>query len=99
MTEPREGLPCECFRGIARFDGRVAWWYSPDPQCPECRGRDLGTSPAERHHITGGEDLGYVDGAPACSTDTIPWTRTDDPDEAQAAFERGAEWVRTGEMA
>ncbi|KKL15579.1 hypothetical protein LCGC14_2504170, partial [marine sediment metagenome] len=25
--------------------------------------------------------------------------RTDDPDEAQAAFERGAEWVRTGEMA
>jgi hypothetical protein len=24
---------------------------------------------------------------------------TDDPAEAQAAFEHGAEWVRTGEMA
>ena len=97
MTSPREGLPCQCFKGVARFEGRVAWWYVLDSRCSECK-----SQPAQslRHHIMGGKAFNDVDGAPACSvTDCLPWTRTDDPDEAKAAFERGREYVRTGVLA
>jgi len=31
-------------------------------------------------------------------SDLMFLVHTDDPDEAQAAFERGAEWVRTGHI-
>ena len=34
-----------------------------------------------------------------CVGDAAVEMGTDDPDEAQAAFAKGAEWVRTGEMA
>lgn len=93
-TPPAEGLFCQCFKAIARFDGRVAWWFTRDPRCPRCH---EDPPSLERHHVTAGEEVAQTDGIPACSGG-LPFTHTDDPDEAQAAFERGAEYVLTGVM-
>ena len=98
-NEPREGLP-PCVIRAAKFDGRIAWW-SVTGRC-ECVGADR-NPPTNR--------VLYGQHGPAPNDRRRKWLcrdwfivgklpfMTDDPDEAQAAFERGAEWVRTGEMA
>ncbi len=89
LAMTREGLP-PCAR-IVLYDDRLAVWHSP---CGTRNG----------HIVTAGPFLEYADSRdhPGFKTaiGTYPLTVdlvTDDPTEAQAAFERGAEWVRTGE--
>ncbi len=93
---PAEGLP-PCVNRIVIFEGRQATWHLRD-SCPDplvhsgkywvCVGHRSGNS-IPYHDV----DITRIQIPPFVNMGT------DDPDEAQAAFERGAEWVRTGEMA
>ena len=96
-NEPREGLPpCQKF---ATFEDRVA---SLLDKAAGCNGNHIFDT---RFWVIAGTDVGagspkvhpgYRAGSRIVRGEVI-LLRTDDPDEAQAAFERGAEWVRTGE--
>ena len=92
VSDPREGLP-PCLVRAARLDNRVAWWGEANRcRCWNISARmDVGfgvlTEPQASHDVLCRD--WYISGQGS--------VRTDDPDEAQAAFERGAEWVRTGE--
>ena len=102
MSDAREGLP-PCV-SVAVFEGRRAFMR-------DVRKCEHGWGDGERKErivvctdLVHGKSLAPDGYHPECS---MPWgdgstfllVWTDDPDEAQAAFERGAEWVRTGEMA
>lgn len=93
MSDPREGLP-PCLKGVAVFGERQATWHDADI-CPD--------GPHQGHHvcwgIVGEERYGDDIHPPlrVLLTDSGECSGTDDPIEAQVAFERGAEWVRTGE--
>ena len=93
-THPREGLP-PCL-SIAVFDGRRAWFLD----AAAC-----GHTTPKRFTVVADTlirwDTNWVFHPEVLTpTGTLEGPleiRTDDPDEAAAAFERGAEWVRTGE--
>ncbi len=97
MSDPREGLP-PCLVRAARFDGRIAWWATIG-RC-ECVGAD--PNPPAHRVLHGQHGPTPKDGRDKwlCRdwfiVGKLPFM-TDDPAEAQAAFERGAEWVRTGQ--
>jgi hypothetical protein len=94
---PREGLP-PCVTKSVSFDGRFAAFQEP---CDICGARDrrewmVSAYPVERmveslrhrgYWYPGGFEKGMT-------VDVI----TDDPAEAEAAWERAEEWVRTGEL-
>ena len=96
--EPREGLP-PCIVQGARLDNRIAWWSSTG-RC-ECLGAFQGPPV---HHVLHGQRGPVPQGQQGkwlCRDWFIAGElplRTDDPAEAQAAFERGSEYVRTGVM-
>lgn len=85
----REGLP-PCIIRAARLDDRMAWWSEAN-RC-ECWATDAQV------------DVAFGVCRPPISTALCrDWCisalgNARDPDEAQAAFERGAEWVRTGHI-
>lgn len=91
---PREGLP-PCAR-LALFENRVA--------CID--DRSICDHPGARFVIRAGRDpephASFYH--PECKAFTITESAcvleldTDDPAEAEAAFERGERWVRTGEL-
>jgi hypothetical protein len=99
MTDPtvsniREGLP-PCFKGFAEFEGRRASLHQKSLCTFSC------TQEGE-FLVAPGRIMGRIEGHPHSNwlTGNLGGVLlTDDPAEAQAAFERGAEWVRTGEMA
>ncbi|KKK95245.1 hypothetical protein LCGC14_2674750 [marine sediment metagenome] len=76
----------------ARLDNRVAWWAEAN-RC-QC------------WHLDAQRDVAFgVLASPSSKEACGNWSlfpeggvRTDDPDEAQAAFDKGAEYVRTGVM-
>ncbi len=96
-SAPAEGLP-PCLRWVA-FDRRNVAMADREIPCPG----DHQFMP-KRFAVTWGKENGVVSAHPSHPTYTFPnpgvvgAMRTDDPDEAQAAFERGAEYVRTGVM-
>ena len=102
-AEPREGLS-PCWRKIAQFDGRQVTWHD-ESRCPEGDMVSRWT-----HVVCAGVDddkiVGFFDMPGDCSGGRLSdgygpafvEVCTDDPDEAQAGFECGAEYVRTGEM-
>ena len=95
-TAPAEGLP-PCVKRVAIFEGRQATLHAgescPDPEIAAgmngyrvCAGhRGTVRNPYHDIDITTLRDPMFMD------------VLTGDPDEAQAAFDKGAEWVRTGE--
>ena len=96
IAEPQEGLP-PCFKGQAIFDGRYVQWVSQGV----CGGHG---NTVKEHCVNIGEihSWGNDINHPEFRRPQVRWidgchVDTNDPDEAQAAFERGAEWVRTGE--
>lgn len=91
-----EGLP-PCVRRLAVYDGRVCHWH--DAHSPTCPDQDFD---GKCYSISGAPATTFTDrhqpSIPTCYEDEVEWEYlTDDPAEARAAFERGAEWVRTGE--
>lgn len=90
-----------CLR-LAVFEGRVATHYDE----LGCKHEDP-SSMSVRYEVRMGRPdewrLWYHGDHPEVTVPTwwgtplVLHLKTDDPDEAQAAFERGAEWVRTGE--
>ena len=96
---PAEGLP-PCM-SVVMFDGRGASVRAS----ADCTGKHMGS----RFWIVSGQitPCDCSDGVHRGAHPEITWhydppfgpgMMTDDLDEAQAAFERGAEYVRTGEM-
>ena len=86
-AEPREGLP-PCLSMVS-FEGRVAIYEAP---CSE----------GDWHEVIWGDDGRLVQdpgrhpGVIFTDDNIRGEIMTDDPTEAKAAFERGAEYVRTG---
>jgi len=100
VTSPREGLP-PCY-SVSMLDSRVSILHDSRV----CSKR--GTAQTHRFIIGAGDDsyVGKGNAHPELQvpqldgfSDLILLVHTDDPDEAQAAFDKGAEYVRTGEMA
>lgn len=95
MTAPREGLP-PCVRNVAIFENRQVTLHErelcPDPAIQTdvksfrvCAGhRGVRRNPYHDTDITSLRDPMSLE------------VTTNDPAEAQAAFAKGAEWVRTG---
>jgi len=103
VSEPREGLP-PCWRRVTQFDGRSVTWHDEGL----CLDGDVGL---RWTHVVCATDSverisGFFDAPGNCSGGVLSdgWglpvldEATDDPDEAQAAFDKGAEYVRTGVM-
>jgi hypothetical protein len=96
VSDPREGLPpCTSLvifedRMVALIDQEVCQHDWGDGRFRLHRGITNGSREPHPGHpelfMPGAASVGRVQA-------------TDDPDEAQAAFDKGAEWVRTGEMA
>ena len=104
VSEPREGanerMP-PCLR-LAVFEGRVATFYDE----MGCDHKDPASMPA-RYEVLVGQPTEWLPWAHGDHPQTVVpsvWVSgrtqymTDDPDEAQAAFDKGAEYVRTGVM-
>ena len=88
---PREGLP-PCLVGFAEFEGRRASMH----QRSLCT---FSSTQGANFLVTSGRILGRIEGHPHSNWLTGNFSGvvdTDDPDEAQAAFDKGAEYVRTG---
>ena len=98
-AEPREGLP-PC-TSLVMFDGRLAALINT-ALCGEPQVHNMAT----RFFVTAGAQSGSTAPGlhnPNCRMpqgqgEHTVYLETDDPAEAQAAFERGAEWVRTGRL-
>ena len=91
MSEPREGLP-PCMSRYARCGESVAFIHD----YVICEFPTF-YKPSIRYGIALGSHWNGQGGHPFCIAEkTISFT--DDPDEAQAAFDKGAEYVRTGVM-
>ncbi len=95
----REGLPL-CLK-LATFENRFAVLHDSSEGCLECSHRfTAAAAPLDGW----GPRVAVDSGVHKAVNVPIPYTlhswvvrcHTDDPTEAQAAFERGAEWVRTG---
>ena len=92
VSNVREGLP-PCMLRYARFGESVAFLHD----YTTCEFRTFYT-PLMRYGIATGNHWNGQGFHPfGVAEKTI--TFVDNKAEAQAAFERGAEWVRTGEMA
>ena len=99
MTEPREGLP-PC-TSLVIFDGRLAA-RTDTALCAEPQIHNMTT----RFFVTAGAQSGSTAPGLHNSNFRMPqgqgehkvYLETDDLDEAQAAFERGSEYVRTGRL-
>lgn len=99
ITQPREALP-PCVK-VNLFDGRLAVLYNRSCKCGELFDPTL-----PRYCSMAGPISGYREapGHPGCKMPRIMagtealHLDTDDLDSAQVIFERGAEWVRTGEL-
>ena len=93
---PAEGLP-PCV-SMVEYSGRVAWLMDA-AACGHSWRTRFGVEAAE---VSGRCQVSSTD-SPHKEWQRWRCTRlisnfaTDDPDEAQAAFNKGAEWVRTGE--
>ncbi len=85
---PREGLP-PCYTRVAVFEGRQATWHSEVP-CENPR--------HSGHFVLAGTGCG-TDASETPLLQQVEFSVlhvvTDDPAEAEAAFERGERWVRT----
>jgi len=94
-AEPREGLP-PCL-SMTTLDDRLAILLD---MSVDCGGRHLHRLRFEVAAGTAGERTVWPShpdmDVTRCCEEVIDIC-TDDPDEAKAAFKRGAEWVRTGE--
>lgn len=100
MSDPREGLP-PCL-SMAVFEGRACTLY--DEMGCDHQG---GASIPLRYEVRVGAPDGWrlwMHGDHRETTVPEWWASslivdlsTDDPNEAQAAFAKGAEWVRTGD--
>ncbi len=88
---PREGLP-PCVKMIV-FDGRVVAQHAP---CSAGSKFIVRTGRVSRYGCSP-DHPGYRD-VNIWAEPSVTELLTDDPDEAQAAFDKGAEYVRTGEM-
>jgi hypothetical protein len=100
-NEPREGLP-PCVSAVV-FESRAAFLWDGNCECAGSFSAPLRFCAAAGYVSGKREAPGHAGTMmPIIPEGDWPWHRahldTDDPDEAQAAFERGAEWVRTGEM-
>jgi hypothetical protein len=92
VSDPREGLP-PCLVGFAEFEGRRASMHQKSLCTFSCN------QPAD-FLSTSGRILERIEDHPHSNwlTGNLRGVvNTDDPAEAQAAYERGAEWVLTGE--
>ncbi len=96
MTEPREGLP-PCV-SAAVFEGRRVFMRDNRECKHEWKGRQEQIAVAVDTFIEWGPDWMHHDGtqSPSGHGPSLLELFTDDPDEAQAAFDKGAEYVRTG---
>lgn len=110
VPAPAEGLP-PCIKGLATSDARVAVWTVPCwhaefwaemVQSFGSSAKAMAGIPQAEHLVRQGQRRGKKlwHGLPIGlrQSDAQTAYAGDDPDEAQAAFERGAEYVRTGEM-
>ncbi len=95
MTSPREGLP-PCLVRYAEFEDRLVAFFD-DSIC--------GHNGSHRYGVSAGfilerkRDPGHPELFGAIIEIPPPiYMTTDDPDEAKAAFDKGAEYVRTGRM-
>ena len=101
MSDPREGAPAEglppCIKRVAIFEGRQATWHIRE-SCPDPSNQTSRCG----HYVCagqrGGKRCSYHSGVDLelLHKPVVLEAFTDDPAEAKAAFERGAEWVRTG---
>ena len=98
MSEPREGLP-PCM-GVVRLDNR----YATMRDMALCDGKHTGGT---RFWVIAGELMPPHSLSSIHPEFSAPWhltiqaimsLPTNDPDKAQAAFDKGAEYVRTGVM-
>lgn len=98
MTSPREGLP-PCFQMAVSEDRRLIMHLNcPTHTNPDSRYAHLAMGPLVRWDFNnrhGDRVVPYPEGTYG---DENIVTYADNPDEAAAAFERGREYVRTGEM-
>ncbi len=99
-AEPREGLP-PCL-SMAVFEGRVSTFYD-EMGCDHKDAPDISTRyevlvgrPTEWFPWEHGDHPETV--VPSFDASDRRQYLTDDLDEAKAAFKRGREYVRTGEM-
>lgn len=98
MSTPREGLP-PCL-SLAIFDGRGASLVDDTAGCHSPRGGG-GRFKINAGTIGTTRVTSRIHPELPKSWPVLVWAlsmATDDPDEAKAAFERGAEYVRTGVM-
>ena len=96
MSEPREGLP-PCQTHCVMFEERLAAAYD----FALCGEHGLVSRYAVSAGViqSRGEDSTHAGRAGGTYKGTpLIYLLTDDPDEAQAAFDKGAEYVRTGVM-
>ena len=96
MTGPREGLP-PCFQMAVYEDRRLIMHLNcPTHTNPDSRYAHLAVGPLTRWDF-GCKHAGMSFPYPLGTGDESNIvTYADDPDEAQAAFDKGAEYVRTG---
>ena len=93
----REGLP-PCLSTVM-FDGRMAVLLDMSVNCGGRHGEGI-----PRFEVAAGIEGERVvwsrhpDTKISLMGEEVIDLATDDPDEAAAAFERGVEWVRTGQM-
>ncbi len=90
---PAEGLP-PCL-SMAIFEGRVVTFH--DRSCEAARAPDrFAVAWGKPKHWDKDPSVAHGDCPPMPVGGVVEKLLTDDPAEARAAFERGAEWVRTG---
>lgn len=91
---PAEGLP-PCMKRVAIFEGRQATWHHRSIcSIPEIQRKPIA------HYVLYGQTLPVAAKTTPMLKTICPGTEvqieTDDPVLAQAAFDKGAEYVRTG---
>ena len=91
---PREGLP-PCVRRSAVLDGRQAIFHSAS-LC-QIKGENIHET---KYKVTAGTADGELTDHPPFRWVQFdgPWLETDNPTEAEAAWERAEHWVRTAEL-
>jgi hypothetical protein len=100
LAEPRERLP-SCRLQYVNFEGRGASLRDTS-LCSGERHLSCFWAFGYRYYALAGKTifLDRQEGTHCIDEGSAVFeVRTNDPDEARATFNRGAEWVRTGEMA
>lgn len=90
IPPPREGLP-PCMETVV-FEGRCVLLHR---RCDSKGGILVRTARFSRWDEDKIDHPGYL--CPKAAGPMVSHLNTDDPAAAQAAFDKGAEWVRTGE--